>query len=143
MLQLDNFPADGSIITGLPNGICTSWKKKKNEEDTQVFKFLTKVALLKSFQDWIQLCTIDLLGNLTTTKKLSKQSYLKNYLYKVNNLLLGWVSSPLRKCQPSFFSFLFPTHAIFFIWPGKSQVLYEKWNSTKIFYSILKLFLKR
>lgn len=22
MLQLDNFPADGSVITGLPNGVC-------------------------------------------------------------------------------------------------------------------------
>lgn len=49
MLQLDNFPADGSIITGLPNGVCV--QVKENDEDTQVFKFLNKSALLKSFQD--------------------------------------------------------------------------------------------
>lgn len=53
MLQLDNFPADGSIITGLPNGVCMHTLKKKNDEDDpQVFKFLKKPALLKMFQDW-------------------------------------------------------------------------------------------
>lgn len=52
MLQLDNFPADGSIITGLPNGVCMHTLKKKNDEDDpQVFKFLKKPALLKMFQD--------------------------------------------------------------------------------------------
>lgn len=40
--------------------------KTPKDEDTQVFKFLSKLALLKSFQDWTKLCTTDLLGNLTT-----------------------------------------------------------------------------
>lgn len=51
MLQLDNFPADGSIIKGLPNGVCMHTLKKNDEDDPQVFKFLKKPALLKSFQD--------------------------------------------------------------------------------------------
>lgn len=60
MLQLANFPADGSIITGLLNCV---YLKKTNDEDTQVFKFLNELALLKSFQDWTRLYIIYLLGN--------------------------------------------------------------------------------
>lgn len=31
MLQLDNFPADGSIITGLPNGVLMVCMKVKQQ----------------------------------------------------------------------------------------------------------------
>ena len=51
MLQLGNFPADGSIITALPNDMCEG-KKKKIEESILVLKFFNKPALLKHFQDW-------------------------------------------------------------------------------------------
>lgn len=70
MLQPDNFPADGSIITGLPNGV---WARKNNEEDdTQVFKFLNKPALLKSFQEKVFHYRLIRQPN---NKTVSKQSY--------------------------------------------------------------------
>lgn len=45
MLQLDNFPADGSIIIGLANGVYACEKK-----EDRFFKFLNKTAFLKSFK---------------------------------------------------------------------------------------------
>lgn len=89
MLQLDNFPADGSIITALPNGVCAWVKKTKKTPKTKmrrIPRFLNSLInqhFWRAFKTGARYCTTVLLGN--KTKLEANKAIILNHLLKVNN----------------------------------------------------------